>query len=93
MYTAELNNFDFVGDLEGEAIRIDDNGDDDTVIAEFDCETVYFVPITEPSLFKAVYNSIDEIITEVKQLCQGKLPDDFDYRANLCHIIGTYYCD
>jgi hypothetical protein len=34
---------------------------------------------------------VDEIIEEMKQKVGELLPDDYDYRKNIVHVVGTYF--
>lgn len=84
--------FDFTGD----AFALSSDGytlwlSDDNI--SYDCETVCFVPTKKyASLFKASYKNFDEVIAEFKKEVGRYLPDDFDYKAKLRHITGSYFC-
>lgn len=43
------------------------------------------------ALFKAAYKDMNELIDEFKSDIGEYLPEDFDYRANIRHIVGTYF--
>lgn len=77
----------------GEAFRIEDDGKDgwyDTLV--YACDAVYYVPFDKyPSLFDAPYSNIDEIIEEFKTKIGEYMPDGYDYRTNLRHIVGTTF--
>ena len=77
----------------GEASGIHDDGKDDwSNSLVYECDEVYYVPLNKyPSLFKAPYNNIDEIVEEFKEKLGEYMPDDYGYRANLRHIIGTVW--
>lgn len=77
----------------GEAFDIEDDGKDGWVSSlAYVGDEVYYVPFNKyPSLFKAPYNNIDEIVEEFKEKIGGYMPDDYDYRANIHHIIGTIW--
>jgi hypothetical protein len=79
------------GNFTGELFPITDKGKDNWDTSEdiYDDE-VYYVSINKyPSLFESAYNDIDEMVAEFKEQLGKYLPDDFDYRANIRHIIGT----
>ena len=77
----------------GEAFNIEDDGKDswsNSLVCA--CDEVYYVPFNQyPSLFKAPYNDINEIVEEFKEKLGEYMPEDYDYRANLKHIIGTVW--
>jgi hypothetical protein len=84
---------EFVGEFTGEAIKIRDDGIDLYGHSDmYNCDIVYYVPVSKWStLFKAAYNNVDEMICEFKKKLGEYLPEDFDYRNNIRHIVGTYY--
>lgn len=75
----------------GEALGIDDSGKDDFSDAvSFECESVFFLPLNnEPTLFGCAYPSIEHAVSEVHAKLRKYLPDNFDYRGNLRHFVGT----
>ena len=79
------------GQFTGEAFCLKDDGKDDWGDSfTYNCDEVYYVPINKyPSLFKAPYNNIDDIVEEFKEKLGEYMPEGYDYRANICHIIGT----
>ena len=81
------------GQFTGEAFYINDDGRDDWNCSQsYSCDELYYIPFGGyPSLFKAPYNSIDEIVDEFKEKIGEFMPPDYDYRANLKHIIGTVW--
>jgi hypothetical protein len=84
---------EFVGEFTGEAIKIRDDGIDLYGYSDmYNCDIAYYVPVSKWStLFKAAYNNVDEMICEFKKKLGEYLPEDFDYRNNIRHIVGTYY--
>lgn len=84
---------DHIGEFTGEAMEIDNDGKNEWNTGEvYDWDTIYYVPISRMStLFKATYNSMDELINEFKEKLGEYLPGDFDYRGNIRRIVGTYY--
>ena len=79
------------GNFTGETFHITDRGTDTYDGSEdFEGDSVYYVPTQKYStLFNAAYTDINEMVAEFKERLGKYLPDDFDYRANLRHIIGT----
>lgn len=77
----------------GEAFDIADNGNDDwNNPLIYACDEMYYVSFNSyPSLFNAPYNNINEIVEEFKEKLGEYMPEDYDYRANLKHIIGTVW--
>lgn len=57
---------------------------------KFDDDDFYFIPLTrEPTLFKAAYPSMNDIIREINERTNNMIPMNFDYANNLCHFVGT----
>lgn len=77
----------------GEACAIKDNGETDWGNAIFySGDPIFYVPISRcPTLFAQAYESMDELICEFKRRIGEYLPDDFDYRNNIRHVVGVYY--
>lgn len=85
---------EYIGEFTGEAIYIEDDGMDDWRRSgeSYNGDEVYYVNTSNfPTLFKAAYNNMDELIEEFKSKVGNYLPEDFDYRANIRHIVGTYF--
>lgn len=85
---------EYIGEFTGEAIYIEDNGEDDWRRSGeyYRGDRIYYVNVSEhPTLFKAAYSSINELIEEFKEKVGDYLPEDFDYRAHIRHIVGTYF--
>lgn len=91
LYEAEICNL--FGQFTGEAFGIQDNGSDTwDNSTSYSCDEVYYVPLEKyPSLFGTAYKDINEIIEELKAKIGEHLPDGYDYRANIRHIIGTTF--
>lgn len=81
------------GNFSGEAFPITDKGADTYNGSEdFDDDSVYYIPTKRYStLFEAAYKDINEMIAEFKENLGEYLPDNFDYRSNIRHIIGTTF--
>ena len=91
LYEAEI--IDLFDEFTGEAFCINDNGDDVwDRSTSYSCDEVPYVPLRKyPSLFGAVYKDFNEIIEELKEKIGEYMPEDYDYRANIRHIIGTTF--
>ena len=85
---------DYVNEFTGEAKYVENNGS-----CEWGCDTIYYdgdyihyVPINRRlSLFEATYKDMDDMIADFKERVGKYMPEDFDYRANLRYIVGTYW--
>lgn len=85
---------EYEGEFTGNSVRIKPDGSDDFScnVEEYDCVPLYYIPLRNPaSLFKAAYSGMDEAVAELEARVGQYLPDDFDYRAHICHIVGTYF--
>ena len=83
---------EYIGDFRGEAGLINDDGLDDWMSngEMYNGEQIYYIPISSrPTLFKAAYENIDELIEEFKSNVGEYLPKDFNYREYIRHIVGT----
>lgn len=83
----------YVSEFTGEAAYLNDDGSSayKGTFPYFD-DTVFYLALKKyPSLFHAAYSNIDEVISELKDSIGKYLPDNFQYRDNIRHIIGTYY--
>lgn len=85
---------EYVSNFTGEAQAINEDG-----VVEWGCdhvaycddEIVYVSMDKYPFLFKKAYGSFTDIIKELKGKVGQYLPENFDYRNNIRHIVGTYY--
>ena len=84
---------EYISGFTGEAMVIDDNGSDDYNSSEaYNDDTIYYVPNQNyGTLFKAAYANMEELESEFRNKFNKYLPDDFDYRKHICHIVGTYF--
>ena len=84
---------EYISEFTGEAMVIDDNGNDDYNSSEtYNDDTIYYVPTQNyGTLFKAAYANMEELESEFRNKFNKYLPDDFDYRKHICHIVGTYF--
>lgn len=84
---------EYISEFSGEAIYVTDDGKDDYGNSKtYSSDMIYYIPVSKMStLFKAAYNNIEEIIEEFKNNIGEYLPNDFNYRPYVCHIVGTYY--
>ena len=83
----------YFGEFSGEAFCINDNGEDIwDRSTSYSCDEVLYVPLKKwPSLFRTAYKDFNEIIEELKEEVGKYLPEDYDYRSNIRHIIGTTF--
>ena len=89
LYNSEL--CEYIGDFTGEAFRINDDGKPDWTGDSYDFEALCYLPLSVyPSLFRGAYGNMGDIIEELKDKIGKYLPDDFDYRSRIRHIVGTY---
>lgn len=84
---------EYIGDFTGEAIVINDNGENMWGDSEsYNSDIIYFAPTKKIStLFKAAYKDMDEMIEEFRDRLGEYLPADFDYRKYIRHISGIYF--
>ena len=85
---------EYIGEFTGEAIYIEDDGTEDWRRSgeSYNGDRIYYVNVSKyPSLFKVAYQNMDELIAEFKYKVGDYLPKDFNYRANIRHIVGTYW--
>jgi hypothetical protein len=85
---------EYIGDFTGEAgILLDDGLNDWMKNGEmYDGDRIYYVQVSSyPTIFKAAYENMDALIAEFKEKVGEYLPEDFDYRSNIRHIVGTYF--
>ena len=84
---------EYAGDFTGEAIGVDDDGSNswnDTIV--YNNDMLYYVPLRKyPSLFHKAYDSIIDIINELKENIGQYMPEGYNYRANIRHIVGTTF--
>ena len=82
-----------VGNFTGELYPIRDDGGDDWSNSETpNDDSIFYIPVEKyPTLFKTAYKDIDEIVAEFKEALGEYLPDSYDYRANIRHIVGTTF--
>ena len=86
----------YISNFDGEAVRIQDDGHDDYYSPNntryYSDDTIYFLPLVNyPGLFSAPYKDMAEVVAEMKERIGKYLPEDFDYIADIRHIIGTYF--
>lgn len=90
----DMGVFDHISNFCGETICINDDGADEYWKAgeSYSEDPVCYVAVRSfPTLFKAPYSNMEELIEEFKSKVGDYLPEDFDYRANIRHIVGTYW--
>ena len=84
---------EYISGFTGEAMVIDDNGNDDYNSSEaYNDDTIYYVPTQNyGTLFKAAYANMEELESEFRNKFNKYFHDDFNYRKHICHIVGTYF--
>lgn len=85
---------EYIGDFTGEAgILFDDGMNDWMKNGEmYNGDRIYYIQVSSyPTIFKAAYENMDALIEEFKEKVGEYLPEDFDYRSNIRHIVGTYF--
>ena len=89
---AKFSGIDYISNFTGEAFSLDDEGNDEyRGSISFSDDTVYILTASNaPSLFKAAYTNIDEMVSEFIELLGNYLPN-FVYRNNIKHLVGTYF--
>ncbi len=89
----EANIIDYISEFTGETFEIDNFGRTIFNHGEtYYVDHLYYIPVCkESTLFKPAYNNMDELISEFRWKLCDYLPDDFDYRKYIRHIVGTYY--
>lgn len=85
---------EYTSEFTGEAKYIEDDGTCswgcDSV--SYDCDYIHYVPINRRiTLFETTYKNMDDMIADFKERVGEYMPEDFDYRANLRYIVGTYW--
>lgn len=89
----EFGIIETISEFTGEAMKINIDGSDNWSNGEcFNSECIYYTPASKyPSIFTAAYNNIDEMANEFKEKLGEYLPDGFDYKFYIRHIVGTYF--
>ena len=85
---------EYIGDFTGEAGVLLDDGLNDWIRSGemYDGDLIYYIPVSSyPTIFKAAYENMNALIAEFKEKVGEYLPEDFDYRSNVRHIVGTYF--
>lgn len=90
----EANVVEHESQFTGEAVGLSDSGEPEwcDVLEYYSGDTLCYVALAyQPSLLNRPYRDLDEAVAELRNAMDGLLPDDFDYRKQLCLIAGTYY--
>ena len=92
---AEIMGLEYVSDFTGEAIQLDERGDDDfgKDVQTYSCVSIFYFPIgSYSSLFQVAYQSPEELSRCMKCSYSKWLPDDLDeiYKG-IRHIIGSTF--
>lgn len=79
-----------ITEFEGDVCCVEDDGE--IVWDSYDSPSdVYYYGLRDPRLIGAAYKSVDEIVDECRAALGRLLPQDFDYRSHIRHIIGVVY--
>lgn len=81
------------GSFSGSVFSIDSYGNETFECSDiYQDDTIYFMELNRyPALLKKAYDSIEQIEEECKHRIGAYLPDSFDYKGNLMHIVGGYW--
>lgn len=84
---------EYISEFTGESTKVDNEGKSIWNSGEtYDSDRIYYVSVWNYStLFKAAYENMDDLVGEFKVRLGEYLPEDFDYRGNIRHIVGSYY--
>lgn len=92
---AEYMGLEYVGNFSGEAIRLDELGDDDfhNDSWNYSCDTIFYLPIgTYSTLFRAAYQTKEELALSMKSSYRKWLPDDLnEIYDGIRHIVGSSF--
>lgn len=89
----EAGRCQYISEFTGAASCLDDRGEcawtDDWT---FDNDQIFYFGLgKQPALCHKAYESVEDIVEELKNDLNDLLPADFDFRSRLCCIVGTYY--
>lgn len=79
-----------ITEFEGEVCYVDEDGVDDWSICDSPSD-VYYFGLRDPRLIGSAYKNSNEIVDECRAALGRLLPQDFDYRSHIRHIIGVIY--
>ena len=87
-----LGNIDYISSFSGAAFGLNDDGTDNGMSAVyFSDDVVYILPISNtPSLFKAAYSNMDELVGEFNRRMHKYFPHQ-SLKENIRHLVGTYF--
>lgn len=86
----EQEGFGHFSNFSGEALFLDDIGNDADAIDSYEYDTVYYVPVLRyPKLIgvTAPYASFEILVKEFRDRLGDRLLD-YDIRSHICHIVG-----
>lgn len=84
---------EYLSEFTGESTKIDNEGKSIWNSGEtYDSDRIYYVSVwCYSTLFKAAYENMDALVSELKVRLGEYLPEDFNYQENIRHIVGSYY--
>ncbi len=92
---AEYMGLECIGNFTGEAIRLDENGDDDfrDDNYSYSCESIFYFPICSYStLFQVAYQSKEELARCMKARYSKWIPDGLqEIYDGIRHIVGSSF--
>lgn len=72
--------------------RIIGDGHGDNLFPTIDKENFFVVTLKkQPSYFEAAYNSVQDMINEIKSSIGEFLPEDFNYEERICAVDGASF--
>ena len=92
---ADYFEIEFETNFTGDAFKVNELGQDKYEKVDnlfFLNDEIYLCMLKEqPTLLHGGYTSLEEAAEEIKKGYADILGEDFDFRGNIYHIIGTYY--
>ena len=81
---------EYITEFTGETYYVKDDGVDDWSTCESP-DNVYLYGLQIPKLIGAVYHNMGEIVDECRRAVGQFLPQTFDYRSHIRHVVGVVY--
>ncbi len=89
----EKLSLNYEGEFTGSTYPLKEDGCPDFFSEDnYSSNILLYLPLEkEISLFKTSYKNMEEVVSEIRNKIGDYLPDDYNYRKNICLICGTYY--
>lgn len=89
----EKLSLNYEGEFTGSTYLLKEDGCPDFFSEDnYSSNILLYLPLeNEISLFKTSYKNMEEVVSEIRKKIGDYLPDDYNYRKNICLICGTYY--